>query len=332
MPMSNNRATRSLGPSRRDLLASLLAMGLLPSRTGIAQPTVQDSLPIQIRTLNHASFPCPNAKATIEWYGRVLGMPLYAFQDYGSGQHILKLGDEHFPAYIAISDQDPKTAGRPVLPHFCFGIENYSVDRIMRALSQMPAFAQSVLREGTTINGVNFTDLNKFPLRVNPVNACGGGGFWGELCEVSATVVRDPHWAPPVLVRTFNHVRMVVPDVQRTVAWYTKLTDMTPQVFHEAGGPRTILRVGAGPQFVMLVEGAGPDAFRPHLGFGVPGFDPGHVMRRLHDHGVMARMTLRNGVTPEILVDGPDGVEIQLQDVSYSGGGGKLGNIDTTSR
>jgi hypothetical protein len=36
---------------------------------------------------------------------------------------------------------------------------------------------------------------------------------------------------------------------------------------------------------------------------------------------------MREGVTPEILVDGPDGVRIQLQDVGYCGGGGVLGNV-----
>ena len=36
---------------------------------------------------------------------------------------------------------------------------------------------------------------------------------------------------------------------------------------------------------------------------------------------------MREGTTPEILVDGPEGLGIQLQDVSYCGGSGVLGNV-----
>ena len=50
-------------------------------------------------------------------------------------------------------------------------------------------------------------------------------------------------------------------------------------------------------------------------------------MKRLAEHGVNARMRLREGATEEILIDAPDGIEIQLQDVSYCGGRGRLGNM-----
>ena len=102
-----------------------------------------------------------------------------------------------------------------------------------------------------------------------------------------------------------------------------------------AGGPRTagyegraipVLRVGAGPQHLALVEGGGPEAFRLHVGLGVAGFDPDAVLERLAEHGVTAHLRLREGVTKEVLVDAPDGVRLQLQDISYCGGGGVLGN------
>ena len=49
-------------------------------------------------------------------------------------------------------------------------------------------------------------------------------------------------------------------------------------------------------------------------------------MARLAEHGVSARTRMREGTTPEILVEAPEGLEIQLQDVSYCGGRGLLGN------
>ena len=58
-------------------------------------------------------------------------------------------------------------------------------------------------------------------------------------------------------------------------------------------------------------------------------FNPEQTMETLVDHGVTARVRMREGVTPEILVEARDGVEIQPQDVTYCGGGGVLGTCAT---
>ena len=307
---------------RRRFLFSLLA---------IAMPRLQSNrtasvLPIRVSTLNHVSFGCDDLKATVQWYGRVFGMAIHAFQDYGGGQTVLRIGDG--PAYVALNQKNAKTIGQPPtrLPHFCWGVEDFNVDRILRALSEMQAPAQAVLREGKTINGVNFDDPDGFPLQFNPVIACGGGGFLGDVCDKSAQPARQPGAPPPIPVRTLNHVRLIVPNLQRTLAWYLKLTDMQRQTYQGPEG-ELILRVGRGPQFVALVEGSGPAAFRPHVGFGVQGFGSDQIMQRLADHKVSVRTGTRAGGTVEILVDAPNGIEIQLQAVSYCGGRGPLGNM-----
>jgi hypothetical protein len=100
-------------------------------------------------------------------------------------------------------------------------MRDFSVDKIFAALSKMPAKAESFLREGT-INGVNFTDADGFPMQFNPDTACGGSGFLGETCDFDATFKRQPGWPAPVELSTFNHVRMVVKDIDSTIAWYTK--------------------------------------------------------------------------------------------------------------
>jgi catechol 2,3-dioxygenase-like lactoylglutathione lyase family enzyme len=302
---------------------SLLAMGLWPPRTGESQSKPQNSmLPIRVSTLNHVSFGCADLKASVEWYGRVFGLPVHAFQDYGSGQTVVRVGSG--PAYMALSQRNTNNKQPPTRrPHFCWGVADFNVDRILRALSEMGAPAQAVLREGRTINGVNFDDPDGVPLQFNPVNACGGGGFLGDVCDASAQVVRLPGAPPPIPVRTLNHVRLMVPNVERTMAWYLKLTDMHRQPSDDRV---SILRVGSGPQFLALVEGNGPEAFRPHIGFGVQGFVPDQVMARLTEHGVSAQKTML-GATAEIVIEAPDGIEIQLQDVSYCRGRGPLGNL-----
>ena len=107
--------------SRRQLI-SLLAAGLWRPHTAIAelQSKPQGSqLPVRVSTLNHVSFGCADLRSTIRWFGRIFGMPVHAFQDYQGRQTVLRIGDG--PAYVALSQVDVKSIGKPPsrLPHFC---------------------------------------------------------------------------------------------------------------------------------------------------------------------------------------------------------------------
>ena len=344
MPIEQATFARSgVSMTRRDLLVSVLAAAIVRPAGAAAMPlegstSVQSALPIRVSTLNHVSFGCADLQGTVAWYERVLAIPRHAFQDYGGGQTVLRLANDP-PAYMALSQRSPESlqATPTRRPHFCWGIEGFDVHRIFEALAEMPALARSVLREGTTINGVNFDGPDGAPLQFNPVIACGGLGFLGEVCDTSAEAVRRPGDPPPIPVRTLNHVKYSVSDLPAALQWYQKLTNMPAVTYQEReGGPRTagyegppipVLRVGSGPQHLALVEDRGPDAFRLHVGLGVEAFDADAVMDRLAEHGVAARLRMREGVTKEVLVDAPDGVRIQLQDVTYCGGGGVLGNL-----
>jgi catechol 2,3-dioxygenase-like lactoylglutathione lyase family enzyme len=337
--------------SRRNLLLSLTALGLARPRTaegaGARRPAWRSAsqavLPVRVLTLNHVSFSCDDMARTIAWYERVLGIPRHAFQDYGgggAGQQVLRAAVDP-PAYMALSQRQPQQIGAPRTgrPHFCWGIADFDVHRILAALAEMKAPAESVLREGTTINGVSFDGPDGAPLQFNPVIACGGVGFLGEICDTSARAVQRPGDPPPIQVVTMNHIKYYHTDLDAALAWYTKLTDMRIVHYQEReGGPRTegyqgrpipVLRIGSGPQHLALVEGDGPEASRMHVGFGVRNFDANRVMAALRDHGVSAQVRMREGVTPEVLVDAPEGVRIQLVDVSYAGGTGVLGNVLT---
>ena len=361
MPMEHRMDGRRGGTiTRRELLATGLVAAVARPAAALAKPfagavpgipsagrapaipfagaaPAESVLPIRVSTLNHVSFGCADLRTTVAWYERVLAIPRHAFQDYGGGQTVLRLAEDP-PAYMALSQSSPESL-QPVparRPHFCWGIEDFDVHRIFEGLAAMPALARSVLREGTTINGVNFDGPDGAPLQFNPIIACGGLGFLGEVCDTGAEAMRRTGDPPPIPVRTLNHVKYHVSDLSSALAWYQRLTGMPVVTWQEpVGGRRTegyegrpipVLRVGSGPQHLALVEGGGPEAFRLHVGLGVEGFDPDAVMERLAEHGVAAHLRLREGVTKEVLVDAPDGVRLQLQDVSYCGGGGVLGN------
>ena len=342
--------------TRRDLfrsLSALSAMALAPPRVmGQSRDSV---LPVPVRTLNHVSLSSSNVQYSVLWYQRVFGMSMVYHQDVPgtAGVYILKIGAG--PSYIALSRKGPESVAtsEPSRPHFAWGVKNFDVDRCMRALTEHHVWpARVAIREGTV--ELNFEDPDGFPLQFTDESSCGGGGYLGDLCDPSTTPLRVPGDPPPIAARTLNHVTYMVPDLQRSLAWYQKLTDMKIATYQELkGGPRTagyqgppipILRIGAGPQHLALTEGSGPLVSRPRFGLGVEGFDLDQVRKRLAEHGVPAfaassvkwasptswtpmRVRTREGVTQELLVEDPDGAEIQLQDVTYCGGGGALGNV-----
>ena len=240
-------------PRRRFLHSVVAAPFFTPlSRIPLATGQGRDALPVRVSTLNHVSFGCVDLPATVAWYERVLGVPRHAFQDYAGGQTVLRVGTDP-SAYMALTERDPESPGGSATrrPHFCWGVPDFNVHRILAALAEMRAPARSVLREGTTINGVNFDGPDGAPLQFNPEIACGGLGFLGEVCDTSAAAVRRPADPPPIQVRTLNHIKYVVTDLERALEWYQRLTDM--RVRHPSGA-------GAGDTHRRLRRPADPGA------------------------------------------------------------------------
>ena len=345
--------------TRRKLVGSLSVLSAIALASSLVLGQSRDAVaPIPVSTLNHVSLTTSYNQWTVMWYQKVFGMPIVYHQNstVPGGVYILRVGAG--PSYIALSQKLPadpsnptttidvasrqpgqaiyRVLDDPALPHFGWGVKSFDADRLMRGLNShyvWPARAQ--IREGAAIPGYygggvqvrgpgagtaefKFADPDGFPLEFSDETSCGGAGYLGEKCG-STKAVKLPDDPPPIAVSTLNHVTLVVPDVKRSLAWYQKVTDMRIQI-------GTRLRIGAGPQHLVLTEGSGPLAFRPHLGLGVEGFDADQIKKRLAEHGVASRVRMRDG-TPELLLEDPDGAEIQLQDVSYCGGNGPLGNV-----
>jgi catechol 2,3-dioxygenase-like lactoylglutathione lyase family enzyme len=97
-----------------------------------------------------------------------------------------------------------------------------------------------------------------------------------------------------------------------------------------AGGTVAVLRIGAGPEFIALFPANGAKPGFKHMGFGVRNFARGPVDQVLSAHGVKAEWTMRKaqgGDVEELMIGDPDNLPIQIQDVRYSGGGGRLGDV-----
>ena len=139
---------------------------------------------------------------------------------------------------------------------------------------------------------------------------------------------------PPIRVRSLNHFGIAAADPKRSVDFYQGLFGMPIQAH---AGENTILRVGNGPQFLSVgpVQRGAPPSIT-HYCLGVEGFNVDRVVATLAQHGITksdasgpmkVTVTTRDGGTPDLLFGDPDGIECQLQDASYCGGTGGLGNV-----
>ena len=139
--------------------------------------------------------------------------------------------------------------------------------------------------------------------------------------------------ASPIPVTTLNHVTLTVSDVQRSVDFYQRVLGL-PLVTDQgteadwAAPTVPVLGIGPGPQFIAFSRGTTPSI--NHYCLGMDGFNADDIVGRLADHGVEARVRRRADSDPpaeELMFRDPDGISVQLQDASYCGGSGVLGDL-----
>jgi catechol 2,3-dioxygenase-like lactoylglutathione lyase family enzyme len=154
---------------------------------------------------------------------------------------------------------------------------------------------------------------------------------------------------PAIPVRALNYFTLSVSDMKRSIEFYQGLFGMPIQARQ---GSTVILRIGNGPQFIALSPAGGnAPSIVPRLGVTVENFNPDRIVSILEQHGVtkagpddpgltggamkvkVTRRGPENGGaregTPELFFGDPDNIILQVQDTSYAGGAGALGNVVT---
>ena len=158
------------------------------------------------------------------------------------------------------------------------------------------------------------------------------------IVSLSALVMAPPRAlaqssAPTIPVSTLNHVTLSVADVPRSVEFYQGLFGM-PMLTSQGADPELdaatspSLAIGTGPQALGFFDGgsqASPSIH--HFCLGVERFDVDQTPTTLADHGVEGRVRTRDGGVSEVMFSDPDNLSVQIQDVSYCGGAGTLGNL-----
>ena len=120
---------------------------------------------------------------------------------------------------------------------------------------------------------------------------------------------------------TLNHASLIVSDLERSVAFYRRAFGLDVKSTQQGG-----VNLAVGDAFLGIYQG-GENAM-PHINhicFGLRAFDPAATVAALEAQGLPAESRTRDGVTQVYTAD-PDNLRIQLQDVSFCGGVGPLGN------
>jgi catechol 2,3-dioxygenase-like lactoylglutathione lyase family enzyme len=188
-----------------------------------------------------------------------------------------------------------------------------------------------------------FADARGLIVQLSGPAYCGGQGANGDRCGQP-----EPVAAGPLRLSDLNHFTVFVSDGAEANRFYQETFGLSVQAYQGEQSPVT--GIGDGRQFVMYAGGGGRGNAAPtpanlhHGSFNMHDFDVERVRATLSDYGLAAsersatgplqhyvslRMPARGGAeggTPELYFTDPDGILLQLQDPSYCGGGGYLGN------
>lgn len=148
-----------------------------------------------------------------------------------------------------------------------------------------------------------------------------------ELVAILAALAAAPlpaaaQPAPTALkAATLNHASLIVSNLDRSVAFYRRTFGLDVKSTQQGG-----VNLAVGDAFLGIYQG-GQNAMAHinHFCFGIRDFDPAATVAALEGQGLPAESRTRDGVTQVYTAD-PDNLRIQLQDVSFCGGVGPLGN------
>ncbi len=330
--------------SRRQALLSLATLAAA-SRV-LAQ---SGKPPLRVRALNHMTLTVSDRKRSMEFYQGLFGMSVQHRQGTAIG---LRIGSG--PQYISLSQGDANA--RPAIAHFCMTVDRFSVAGVTKSLADhgvvegdpgpMKTWVRTRgpdaggAREGTP--ELYLGDPDGILVQLQDAGYCGGAGVPGNVCKAEPAPAKGL-----IAVRDLSHFTLGVSDAKRSVAFYQDVFGMPVQT-HQGAAP--LLAAGANRQFIALAGVNGALQGTPGIGHGcltMEGFHPDKVLKALADYGIKPRgsatgpagplvsyVSMRGeerggakGGTPELYFTDPDGIPMQIQDVTYCGGAGYLGEV-----
>jgi catechol 2,3-dioxygenase-like lactoylglutathione lyase family enzyme len=343
--------------TRRDLLLSLPALAV--ARRLLAQGGAQ----LKVRALNHFTISVADPKRTIDFYQSVFGMPIQARQ---GATTLLRIGPgPQFMAVGALGTNQSPSITHYCVTVEDFAVDRIlgvlaqhgvtKADATGGGLSGGPMKVRVRMRgpdaggakEGTP--EIYVGDPDGVVVQLQDPKYGGGAGLMGEMMKVEPSPSKGS-----IALEDLSHFTIFGQDAERSNKFYQDLFGVKIRSYQGPTAPT--MAIGPTVQFVMFVGGgagarAGAPAAPPrpasinHVSFNMKNFDVARVQKALESagikpregngpagpmqHYVSMRLPNRGGAkegTPELYFTDPDGILVQIQDVSYCGGGGYLGN------
>lgn len=335
--------------TRRALLASVPVLAAGSRLRGQSQ-----AAPIAARKLNHMTLVVSDLNRSLEFYQGLFGMPIEGRQ--GSAV-LLRVGSG--PQFVALKAAEGNA--KPGYSHFGLGIDGFNAGRVLRVLTehgvrrseeaapmtariQMRGPEEGGAREGTA--EVFLRDPNGILVQLQDTSYCGGSGALGNVCRALETAAPKGRLS----LKDLSHFTLFTPDPARSQQFYQEVFGLFVQAHQGPAAP--VYGVGAGPQFLMFAGGGRGRAASAigsinHGCFLMEHFNPDEVLKALTDYGLKPRgsaagpagplmhyisMRMENrggapGGTAELYFTDPDGIVLQIQDTTYCGGAGRLGEV-----
>jgi len=344
--------------SRRSLLLTV------PATLAATYARAQATKPmLKARALNHFTLAVSDPKRSLEFYQGLFGMPIQARQ---GPTNVLRIGTGPQFLALSAAGNNPPSINHMCLSIEDFGVDRVlrvleahgisKADGAGGGLSGGPMKVR-VRQRGPESGGAKdgtpelyFGDPDGIVVQLQDPRYCGGGGALGEICAA-------PEPAPKkglLEVQDISHFTTSVADSTRSNAFYQALFGLPIRSYQGPTAPTLgVGKVG----FLMYTGGGGAaraggppapprQASINHVCLNLERFDTDRITKALESFGIKPRpantptaplqwyismrMENRGGAkegTPEFYFTDPDGLVIQLQDVTYCGGGGVLGNV-----
>lgn len=336
--------------SRRAMLASVPALALAARRGARAQ----SGPALRIDRLHNFGLRVTDVERSVDFYQGLFGMAVQARQ----GTNVwLRIGDG--PHFMFIRALEPGES--PSITHLGYTTPDFDPENVLDALESAgfetidapPLDAAGLdnamkawVRMRRDTPEVYFADQNGLIVQLQDPSYCGGSGPLGNQC----TPVPAPT-SGSLALKDISH--FTVFNAAGSNEFYQNLFGFPIQAYQGPGSP--VIGVTDGIQFVMYAGGFGgrgrgaapTPANIHHACMNMDDFEVEAVQAALEEHGITPReegsnatpplihyISLRmpnrggaEGGTPELYFTDPDGLLMQLQDSSYCGGGGYLGDI-----
>jgi catechol 2,3-dioxygenase-like lactoylglutathione lyase family enzyme len=318
--------------TRRSVLLGVSA-AMLP--TGL--PAQQRRPVIPTRRLNNVMIAVLDLDRSAAFYEKLFGPPVRQ-----SDAAIFRVGEgPHFFALTAV-----KGGTKPDFLSYGMTVADFEAGRMMRMLADLGVENARIIPRLDTPE-LFLTDPNGIKVQLQDTAYGHGLGVRGDVIPAPTVAT-----APPFQLKTINHVTLTVANGPREKEFYQTVFGLPVRAMQGTG---VTLAIGEGTDGVVFnAATVNPRAVSGinHVCFTIENFDPERVMATLIDKGlepiengipalikpltcrVRWRQRANNGGgptsplgTPELYFTDPDNIRIQIQDVSYCGGSGRLGQI-----